>query len=86
MTETSAVITVRHALDPNIGNVGPPLPHCEIKLQDVPEMKYLHTDNPPRGEILCRGPGIFKGYFKNKEQTDEVLQPDGWMHTGDIGI
>jgi long-chain acyl-CoA synthetase len=70
--------------DTTMGHCGPPFPDCEVKLRDVPEMKYLHTDENPRGEILVRGPNIFSGYYKNEEATRETLS-DGWLMTGDIG-
>ena len=38
----------------------------------------------PRGELLIRGHGIFDGYYKDKAKTDEAINKDGWLHTGDI--
>ncbi len=54
------------------GTVGPPLPSTDMRLEAVPEMKYDPTGNPPRGEILFRGPSVFSGYYRDEEKTVEV--------------
>ena len=56
------------------GTVGPPLPSTDMRLEAVPEMKYDPTGDPPRGEILFRGPSVFSGYYRDEEKTVEVGQ------------
>jgi long-chain acyl-CoA synthetase len=74
LTETSPVIAVNTFEKGGLafGTVGKPLKHVEVKIGDD-------------GEIMAKGPGIMKGYFKEPEMTVEVLNEDGWFHTGDIG-
>jgi len=85
LTETSAAVTVSEPKDHTLGHVGAPLGSAEIRLRDVPEMNYLHTNAVPTGEILIRGPCVFKGYYKNEAATAEALTEDGWLCTGDVG-
>jgi long-chain acyl-CoA synthetase len=72
MTETTAVGTVGTLDHFKFGTVGRPMPGVEAKIADVD------------GEILLRGPNIFREYWDNPEATTETLI-DGWLHTGDVG-
>jgi len=84
MTENCANATLARIGDSRAGHVGPPMPTVEVKLVDVPEMEYTTSANSS-GEVCTKGAVNFVGYHKSKEETDKVLEPDGWLHTGDIG-
>jgi long-subunit acyl-CoA synthetase (AMP-forming) len=71
MTETSAVVTMNCRKTRRIGTVGLPLPGAEAKIADD-------------GELLVRGPLIMKGYRNEPSKTAEAVDPDGWLHTGDV--
>ncbi|EFY89767.1 putative long-chain-fatty-acid--CoA ligase FAA2 [Metarhizium acridum CQMa 102] len=87
MTETAGAVTVPLAGDFDTGHVGPPSPVAEICLESIPELQYSVDDKPyPRGEILVRGPILFKGYYKNEEENKKTIEADGWFHTGDVAM
>ncbi|KAK6060704.1 long-chain-fatty-acid CoA ligase 5 family protein [Cooperia oncophora] len=78
-TECVAAATVSMEGDSNAGHVGMAIPSASIKLVDVPELNYFAKDGT--GEVCIKGPIVFQGYYKNEEQTKEVLDEDGWLHT-----
>nr|WP_206067051.1 AMP-dependent synthetase/ligase [Nonomuraea sp. FMUSA5-5] len=72
LTETSAPLSVNMPGANKIGTVGKPLPGITLHIGDD-------------GEILAKGRNVFHGYWKNDEATADVIDPEGWFHTGDIG-
>jgi len=88
LTESSATsfIAPYETMD-HIGTVGVPTVNTEFRLESVPEMNYDALDaSEPKGEVLLRGPNMFTQYYKQQDKTDEVVEKDGWFHTGDIGV
>jgi len=85
LTETYAMTLCQMEGDFSVGNCGSIAPGCELCLRDVPDMEYLTTDKPqPRGELLVRGPTVFREYWRNPEGTKKTMTEDGWFATGDI--
>ena len=72
LTETTAAVTVNLPDAQKVGSVGRPLPGTAVRVADD-------------GELLFKGGQVFAGYWKNPESTAEVLEADGWFHTGDVG-
>ena len=68
-TETAGCLGTTSAWETRAGIVGGPLPCIKIKLRDLPELGYLTTSDPPRGEICVKGNSVFKGYFRNLSLT-----------------
>ncbi|MGI6112643.1 MAG: AMP-binding protein [Mahellales bacterium] len=86
-TESSPVMTQTRTDDPielRVSTVGRPHPHVEVKIVDPETGEDLPPGVP--GEIVTRGYHIMKGYYKLKEATAEVIDEEGWLHTGDIGV
>jgi long-chain acyl-CoA synthetase len=66
------------------GSIGCALPYCELRIADAEDA----AKTMPRGEVgelMVNGPIVMMGYFNDEEKTREALEPDGWLHTGDLG-
>jgi long-chain acyl-CoA synthetase len=71
MTETAGVVTVQRSAASPVGTVGAAVPGVELRIAED-------------GELLVRGPTVFKGYYRNAAATAEAIDAQGWLHTGDV--
>lgn len=94
LTETSPVICANPYGEERMGTVGVVLPGVTVAIQRLEDNEIVAklsgeeypadlTSEP--GEILCRGPNVMKGYWKNPEGTREIIDDEEWLHTGDVG-
>ncbi|HQN98074.1 MAG TPA: long-chain fatty acid--CoA ligase [Bacteroidales bacterium] len=71
LTEASPLIAFNTETDIKVGTIGKAIPDILVKVSD-------------EGELLVNGPNVMKGYYKHPELTSKVIEPDGWLHTGDL--
>ena len=76
LTETSPVVAAEDDKYQRIGSIGKAFPSLEVKLDD--------KDEDGIGELMVKGPTVMLGYYNNEEATKETIEPDGWLHTGDL--
>jgi fatty-acyl-CoA synthase len=85
LTEGSPGFTQTSVDDPlekRVETVGKPLPECEVKIVDPETGEDLGPHQT--GEICCKGYNVMKGYYKMPDKTREVIDEDGWLHSGDL--
>ena len=84
MTELAGLGTTFPSNGPvKLGSIGVALPHVEARIADVDDA----SKTMPRGEVgelMIKGPIVMQGYYGNDEATREAIEPDGWLHSGDI--
>lgn len=87
-TETAPMITYSDWKDHAKGSCGTVVPHMDLRIL-TSDGRLLPNDQESaeglEGEVVCRGMNVMLGYYKNPEATAEVLDADGWFHTGDLG-
>lgn len=79
MTECAPIICYEDWKKFKLGSCGKAAPRMEVKILSPDPENVV-------GEIICRGPNVMLGYYKNEKATAEVIDSEGWLHTGDLGI
>ncbi|MCY1218310.1 Long-chain-fatty-acid--CoA ligase [compost metagenome] len=83
MTETSPVVSVNPFQSIQVGTIGIPVPSTQCKVVDE-EGRDVGLGVP--GELCVKGPQVMKGYWQRQDATDEILDADGWLKTGDVAV
>ena len=89
LTETAPAIAFRNYRRPQTGCVGTVFPTIEMKIVKEEDGQVAGTEplaEGQRGLILIRGPHVMKGYYKRPDLTEKVIDKDGWLNTGDVGL
>jgi fatty-acyl-CoA synthase len=87
LTESSPVMTQTRTEDPievKVGTVGRELPGVEVKVAHPETGEEMPVGQ--QGEMCCRGYNIMRGYYKNHEATAAIIDKEGWLHSGDLGV
>ena len=87
LTESSPGMTATRTTDPaeiRATTVGRSLPFVEVSVKDPESGQECAPD--VQGELCCRGYNMMKGYYKNPDETNRVIDADGWLHSGDLGV
>jgi long-chain acyl-CoA synthetase len=86
MTEIAGLGTTHALYAPNVhGSIGVALPGVEVRVASFDDASVTLPPNEP-GELMVRGPIVMLGYYGNEAATAEAIEPDGWLHTGDVAV
>jgi long-chain acyl-CoA synthetase len=84
MTELAGLGTTHALYSPNVhGSIGVALPGVEVRVAAYDDATRTMPPGEP-GELMVRGPIVMQGYFGNEKATKAAIEPDGWLHTGDV--
>lgn len=83
LTETAPIVALRDRFNSVIGTIGKPLPYNSVKILNDKKEQVIFGQ---KGILFVKGDNVMKGYYKQKELTEKVLDEDGWFNTGDIAI
>lgn len=82
LTETSPIVSCNSMMESRAGTVGRPIRNVQVRIVDA---DGVDVPAGADGEIIIRGPGVMRGYHRKPERTAQVIDRDGWFHSGDLG-